>query len=99
MSSDPKSPDDEPTEPGDDPADEPVEAHGEAGAPGGGKPGQSTSTIEVVHSGGRAHALVRRFRLLCASGPDAGLSCPSMGERLVIGTHDSANLVLHDRTV
>ncbi len=45
------------------------------------------------------HALVRRFSLLVTGGPDAGQRCVSAGDRLVIGTHDSADLVLSDPTV
>ena len=57
------------------------------------------TTTEVVRSDGREHALVRRFRLLVTAGPDSGVSFTSLGERLVVGTHESADLVLHDRTV
>src|SRR5262249_55796201 len=57
------------------------------------------TTTEVVLSDGREHALVRRFRLLVVAGPDAGVNFTSVGERSVIGTHDSADLVIHDRTV
>jgi len=56
-------------------------------------------TTEVVRSEGREHALVRRFRLLVVAGPDTGINCTSVGERAVVGTHESADLVLHDRTV
>jgi DNA-binding NtrC family response regulator len=44
------------------------------------------------------HALVRSFRLLVLSGPDANAVYRSTGDRAVIGTHASADLVLHDRT-
>jgi transcriptional regulator with PAS, ATPase and Fis domain len=55
-------------------------------------------TTEVVHSEGRDHALVRRFRLLVVAGPDTGANYTSAGERAVVGTHEAADLVLHDRT-
>src|SRR5262245_55416627 len=45
------------------------------------------------------HTLVQRFWLLVVAGPDAGATYTSNGERTVIGTHDSADLVLHDSTV
>jgi two-component system, NtrC family, response regulator GlrR len=56
-------------------------------------------TTEVVSSEGREHALVRRFRLLVTGGPDAGKAATSAAERAVIGTHETADLVLTDRTV
>lgn len=54
---------------------------------------------QVVRSQGREHALVRRFRLVVVTGPDAGTTFDSKGERAIIGTHESADLPLHDRTV
>ena len=44
-------------------------------------------------------ALVQRFRLVVAAGPDAGASFVSTGERSVIGTHESADFRLTDPTV
>jgi transcriptional regulator with PAS, ATPase and Fis domain len=55
------------------------------------------TTQEIV--GQTKHALVRRFRLTVIDGPDAGAACSSTGERLVIGTHVSADFHLRDRTV
>jgi DNA-binding NtrC family response regulator len=42
---------------------------------------------------------VQRFRLWVQSGADAGVNHASSGDRVVIGTHESADLVLHDDTV
>ena len=43
------------------------------------------------------HALVRQFVLRVLVGPDAGVLYPSAKERTVVGTHQSADLVLSDR--
>src|SRR5262245_13656421 len=59
-------------------------------------PGQSTCKIEPAE---RPHALVRQFRLHVISGPDEGKIGESTGPRLVIGTHEKADLVLQDPTV
>jgi two-component system, NtrC family, response regulator GlrR len=61
--------------------------------------GNAGAITEIVRSEGREHGLVRRFRLLITAGPDAGATFVSSGERAVVGTHESADLVLHDRTV
>jgi transcriptional regulator with PAS, ATPase and Fis domain len=45
------------------------------------------------------HAIVQRFWLSVVKGPDAGATFTSAGERAVIGTHESADMVLHDETV
>src|SRR5262245_15381681 len=42
---------------------------------------------------------VQRFSLEVVDGPDRGLRFTSTGERTVLGTHASAQLVLHDPTV
>src|SRR4051812_43037599 len=55
------------------------------------------STRAVPNAPG--HALVQRFWVLVAKGPDAGATFTSAGERAVIGTHESADFVLHDPTV
>ena len=47
----------------------------------------------------RDHALVRQFRLRVVDGPDAGRVYASRSDRSVIGTHESADLVLTDSTV
>jgi transcriptional regulator with PAS, ATPase and Fis domain len=59
------------------------------------RPGTTTEVSEDGHE----HALVRRFRLSVTQGPDSGLVRVSNGHRLVIGTHESCQLVLSDRTV
>jgi two-component system response regulator GlrR len=55
-------------------------------------------TVAVVASAG-PHALVQRMWLQVVSGPDAGALLSAGGDRAVIGTHDSANIILHDPTV
>ena len=47
----------------------------------------------------QSHALVDRFVLRVIEGPDLGAEQPSSSARLVVGTHETAGLVLHDRTV
>jgi len=47
----------------------------------------------------RRHANVRRFRVRVTSGALAGVEKVSSGDRLVIGTHRSADLHLTDRTM
>jgi len=44
-------------------------------------------------------ARFRRFRVSVTGGPDAGKRCTSSAERVVVGTHESADLVLTDETV
>src|SRR5258708_29499249 len=48
--------------------------------------------------GGRGEQ-VRRFRLRVSSGAQKGKDIQASGERLVIGTHRSADLVLADNTM
>jgi transcriptional regulator with PAS, ATPase and Fis domain len=45
------------------------------------------------------HILIRRFTLSVVDGPDTGKSCASQSDRLIVGTHRSAGLVLGDRAV
>ena len=45
------------------------------------------------------HAEIQRFRLTVAEGPDGGRAFLSAAERVVIGTHESADFVLTDRAV
>jgi transcriptional regulator with PAS, ATPase and Fis domain len=47
----------------------------------------------------RAGSAVHRLRLLVTSGNDAGTVKDSPGQRMVIGTHESCDLVLRDPTV
>lgn len=42
---------------------------------------------------------IRAFRLTVTAGPDTGVEYQSDGERIVIGSHETADLVLSDRTV
>ena len=56
-------------------------------------------TALATRPGERDHALVRRFTLLVTVGPDGGEKYVSTGERMVIGTHPSCDVVLHDATV
>jgi two-component system, NtrC family, response regulator GlrR len=59
---------------------------------------ESDVYTESLTSDPHEHALVRSFRLLVLSGPDADAVYRSTGDRAVIGTHASADLVLQDRT-
>jgi DNA-binding NtrC family response regulator len=58
------------------------------------KPAETTEL-----SRGDAQALVRLYRVEALDGPDAGKSHVSAGERTIVGTHPSAQLVLGDRAV
>ena len=53
---------------------------------------------EAVASGSADHAFVQRFRLVVVEGPDAGTTYNSQGERMTIGRHASAELVLSDKS-
>src|SRR5512134_3535865 len=81
-------------------------------APGG--EGENLATRRIEHLGPLAradrwgttiathsdkdHALIRRFTLQVTSGPDAGQRYVSSAERMVVGTHNSADMVLKDPT-
>jgi transcriptional regulator with PAS, ATPase and Fis domain len=67
------------------------------GPPGGGFVHDITTT-RIEREAGDA-ALVRRFRLTVVGGPNSGQTYTSSGDRTVIGTHESAELILADRTV
>jgi predicted component of type VI protein secretion system len=62
------------------------------------RPSGDSSTRAIDERTGK-HKEVQRFWLTVTAGPDAGASFTSSGERSVIGTHESADLVLHDDTV
>ena len=47
---------------------------------------------------GRDFTTVQRFRLVVSAGPDSGLTHVSNGARVVIGAHESVDLVLRDPT-
>jgi transcriptional regulator with PAS, ATPase and Fis domain len=57
------------------------------------------ATLPLDDGAGDGAARVRRFWLVVTEGPDAGTRHLSTGERVVVGTHESAELVLHDDTV
>jgi DNA-binding NtrC family response regulator len=57
---------------------------------------QETLALDGVSA---SHADVQRFWLVVRGGADAGVTFASSGDRVVIGTHESADLVLHDDTV
>jgi two-component system response regulator GlrR len=61
--------------------------------------GPLKSTAELVQSEDGAHALAQRWWLHVTAGPDAGETFSSSGARVAIGTHPSADLILHDSTV
>ena len=57
------------------------------------------ASTQVVAQEGAAQALMQQFRITVIEGADAGKTIVSDGQRLVVGTHESADLVLHDPTV
>ncbi len=57
------------------------------------------TTIEVRAADGRPQAAIPQLRLRIVEGPGTGASFAARGERVVIGSHDSADLVLADKTV
>jgi transcriptional regulator with PAS, ATPase and Fis domain len=57
------------------------------------------TTLAVQKGDDRDHALVRRFTLQVVAGADEGQRYVSTGERMVVGTHASCDVVLHDATV
>jgi DNA-binding NtrC family response regulator len=56
-------------------------------------------TTEVEPVPARHQTLVKRFRLAILGGPDAGNTYSSSSPSVIVGTHQSADLVLHDRAV
>ncbi len=58
-----------------------------------------TAQTELISAHGDGEAIIRAFRLSVLSGPDAGAVFQSTGDRVVVGSHDSADFVLSDRTV
>ncbi len=63
--------------------------------------GPTPSIVQVTAPVGEdeSHALVRQFRLRVDDGPDAGATHTASRQRTVVGTHRSADLVLHDPTL
>ena len=58
-----------------------------------------SSTAELVQSEDGSHALAPRFWLYVTSGPDTGATFSSNGDRIALGTHASADVILHDAAV
>jgi two-component system response regulator GlrR len=57
------------------------------------------TTTEIHNPDGTSHARVPALRLRVTDGPDAGKTFASRNERIVLGTHESADLVLADPAV
>src|SRR5258708_33628819 len=57
------------------------------------------TTLATQRGDDREHTLVRRFTLLVTAGPDTGQRFISTGERMVVGTHGSCDVVVQDPTV
>src|SRR5262245_38577503 len=57
-----------------------------------------TSALDDAEATG-AHVHVQQFWLVVTAGPDAGATFTSSAERAVLGTHESADVLLHDETV
>jgi len=64
-----------------------------------GKVAEDPHRTEALAPSRPDHALVQQFRLRVVDGPDEGRVHASRSERLVIGTHESADLILSDSTV
>jgi DNA-binding NtrC family response regulator len=71
----------------------------EEAAPAPGDEVQPVSTADLVASEDGAHALAQRFWLHAIAGPDTGETFSSNGDRIALGTHESADVILHDSTV
>ncbi len=56
-------------------------------------------TVTAAPEDRPTHAIAQRFWLVVVKGPDTGATFTSAGERAVVGTHESADFVLHDETV
>jgi two-component system, NtrC family, response regulator GlrR len=69
---------------------------GEAEAVG---PGSEPTTVTIALQDGREHALVPPLRLGILEGAQAGASFTARRDRIVIGTHESADVTLLDRAV
>src|SRR5688572_23194409 len=62
--------------------------------------GRSTlHTVQIARSSDGAHAVMPPLSLTVSAGVDRGLVHAATGQRVVIGVHPSADLVLHDGTV
>ena len=57
------------------------------------------SPLQTQELRGRRHVLVRRFRMRVTGGRDQGVMGTSTADKMVVGTHPSADLVLTDRTL
>src|SRR3954467_2990810 len=62
------------------------------------EPATPAGTVPLEDGDSSGVPRVRRFWLVVTEGPDAGARHASTGERVVVGTHDSAGLVLRDET-
>jgi len=60
---------------------------------------QDSPSTEVVGSSQRVREIVKRCRLTVVDGPDAGRVWTAGGPRVIVGTHESADLQLSDRSV
>ncbi len=58
-----------------------------------------TSATELLGAYSAEETTIRAFRLTVIGGPDAGAVFVSTGDRVVVGTNESADFVLSDRTV
>jgi len=58
-----------------------------------------TSETDLLGAYSAEETTIRAFRLTVVGGPDAGAVFVSTGDRVVVGTNESADFVLSDRTV
>ncbi len=61
--------------------------------------GRTLHTVQIVRSTDGTHAVMPPLTLTVSSGVDRGVVHAATGQRIVVGVHPSADLVLHDGTV
>src|SRR6185503_1293922 len=74
----------------------PPEDEGEEAVP---LPNATIHTVRIARSRDRGRALVPPLELRVLAGPDVGLTHRASGDRIVIGIHPKADVVLQDKTV
>jgi two-component system, NtrC family, response regulator GlrR len=76
-----------------------VEREDEIEAIAGPGSGRTLHTVQLVRSSDGSHAVMPPLTLTVTAGVDRGLVHAATGQRVVVGVHPSADLVLHDGTV
>jgi two-component system response regulator GlrR len=62
-------------------------------------PGITTASVQIETTAAGAHALVSPLTLRVVEGPDAGGTFTASSDRVVVGTHERADMIVRDRTV